>query len=57
MENEELMNLLVNQASGLDKAWRRMVQKYVYDTREGTLQELFERDAREWANWRRIGVQ
>lgn len=57
MENEELMNLLVNQASDLDKAWRRMVQKYVYDTREGTIQELFGRDAREWANWRRIGVQ
>lgn len=57
MENEELFTLLVNQAAETHKQWRRMVQKYVYDTREGNLMELFMRDAREWENWKRIGVE
>lgn len=57
MENEALLTLLVNQAADTHKSWRRMVQKYVFDTREGSVLDNFEKDAREWAEWHRLGVE
>lgn len=57
MENEALFTLLVNQAADHYKAWRAMVQKYVHDPREGTVTELFEKDAREWTAWKKLGVE
>ena len=56
MENEDMMTVLINQASDLAKAATKMRAKYVFDPRPGDLQELFEQDAKEWAEWRKLGM-
>lgn len=56
MENEDIMTLLVNQAAETHKQWRRMVQKYVFDPQKRDVTEAFMSDAREWAEWKRLGV-
>ena len=56
MENEELLNLVVNHAADIEKRMRQMRAKYVFDTREGPLQELFNKDAADWAKWKKIGA-
>lgn len=55
MENEELVSLIIDEATKLEKIRQRMRSKYVFG--DGPMQETLEKDAKEWAYWRKLGLR
>jgi len=58
METHDLINEIVNQANTIDKGMTKMRAKYSFsDTPPAGLEEKFTEDAKEFMQWRKLGVQ
>ena len=57
MENEQIMTELINQAATMNKGMARMRARYVFSDDPTPLEEKFLADAKEWEQWRKLGVQ